>query len=72
MIQSSPVPSGLFWLFQQLQQGILGRPKNPTPIPDLPGFNPLGKKRPARPTPIPGVPNYPGITQMKRPTILGG
>lgn len=34
---------------------LLGRP---TPIPSVPGYNPLGKKKPQNPAPIPGVPPY--------------
>jgi hypothetical protein len=42
---------------------LIGRP---TPIPSVPGYNPLGKKKPQNPSPIPGVPSY-GLG-MKAPT----
>lgn len=50
---------------------LIGRP---TPIPSLPAYNPLGKKRPQNPTPIPGMPTYRGgiaAPTQGRGTLLG-
>lgn len=50
---------------------LLGRP---TPIPSVPGYNPMGKKRPQSPSPIPGVTGYgSGLTvpASGRTSLLG-
>lgn len=47
---------------------------SPTPIPTVPDFNPLGKRKPQSPAPIPGVTGYGGsrpAPQGGRSTLLG-
>lgn len=47
-------------MLKNLLPWISKTPKKPTPIPNVPSYNPLGSKRPAKPTVIPGVPPYNG------------